>query len=434
MAKKPLGPEGARFKKANWNPQESGEKRTYLEAREALEARNSELEAKITELETALADPALGSLFREVRLPSWVFEEHKGPHTFAGIVEIEEPPVEESVRIVGCVESLMQAHKEIYDETNKGKGLTGEYAVNRANIMKSKIKSICENRVDNFDYGANRFKIKTQSGEIELICESSNPRFVVENGDAVDKSTIIYRYPVNVELYERMRLACYELQHQATELFNAYVERSEKAADMYGRIHSLKMSRRKVAWVGLAGFVAAIGLYIYSDLPIPFTGGPEIDSRLACANTLVGQNGGKIPPEPKLAFLSHGSFSKYDGSDNWFKFDDKLTANDSVEVTSVKLGPDAYDPNGSTLRAQVMNRSDRPIGSFSASLELAKMNDQSCEHGAFQTVSEYSGRVIQPGTSGEVVFAYDKIYHPMDGQSVAIWLTYGPPSPQPSER
>ncbi len=44
MAKKPLGPEGARFKKADWNPQATGSKGTYISDRDALEARVAELE------------------------------------------------------------------------------------------------------------------------------------------------------------------------------------------------------------------------------------------------------------------------------------------------------------------------------------------------------------------------------------------------------
>ena len=44
MAKKPLGSEGARFKKADWNPQATGAKGTYISDRDALEARVAELE------------------------------------------------------------------------------------------------------------------------------------------------------------------------------------------------------------------------------------------------------------------------------------------------------------------------------------------------------------------------------------------------------
>jgi hypothetical protein len=180
------------------------------------------------------------------------------------------------------------------------------------------------------------------------------------------------------------------------------------------------------------GWIAAIGLYIYSDLPIPFVGGTSSDTRLACANTLVRQNGGAIPTAPQFTFLSNGG--PYLGSDNWFAFADRLASSDNVEISSIKIGPSANGVPGGTLRAQIMNRSTQPIGNFVAATEIAKMSDNSCEHGAFQSANEYSGRVIQPGTSGEIVFAFDTITYPYDNQGAAVWISYGTPSARPSER
>jgi hypothetical protein len=84
---------------------------------------------------------------------------------------------------------------------------------------------------------------------------------------------------------------------------------------------------------------------------------------------------------------------------------------------------------------EIINRSDRPIGQFSGSLEIAKMTENACQHETFETVSDLASTVIQPGTSATIDLNMSQgIASPTADSGAVVWLNYQPISARPSER
>lgn len=273
MTEKRLGPEGARFKKGSWAPTNEGSgaaKRTYLDEREALEARIVELEAKNSELEASLADPSLGRLFRDVGLASWIFDELEGPFFFDGLHGADDGPIDAmDLCIIEDPLHLLGLEHEVYQAFDQTKGLKGDDAIKIAKGISLDIAD-AERRAAYTsqpplpaDKSAHIYRIRHSSGVIYQLSESKDCEFLLEPGAEISETTVIYRFPITLEYHNIVAAARAEQEMVARRLFASFIERSTKANTLYERVHTLKGDRRIFAWVAAAGWLAAALIWYF---------------------------------------------------------------------------------------------------------------------------------------------------------------------------
>jgi hypothetical protein len=427
MAKKPLGPEGARFKKADWNPQATSSKGTYISDRDALEARVAELEKVngiTVEVMTVKPEHLKGS----------------GPYVVRYLVE-----------------DAQRIEHDFYKKADRA----------LENLMRERVQAALENN----DFGslASLGKlppvavIKSADGECFVPMPTAGiVRPSLPDLSRVNEGDEIFKVQIDAELYDQEERAFAALGIAALEVAKSYRDAGQYTPE---RIKTLltgadavmkerdqlrdqvaKLKHRDTNFVpitsqrdfsiiaGAIGWIAAIGLYIYSDLPIPFVGGQSSETQISCANRLAGQNGAALPIPTQFTFVSERRVTSE--RDAWFAFGPTQSApSDSVEITSIKFGPLNYGSAVGMVTAEVMNRSDRPIGQFSGAVEIAKINDNACQHESFHTFNDALGTVIQPGTSANVQLVLPQaIAEPTNDGAAVIWLNYQPISARPSER
>lgn len=273
MTEKRLGPEGARFKKGSWAPTNEGSgaaKRTYLDEREALEARNAELETKAAELEASLADPSLGRLYRDVGLASWIFDELEGPFIFDGLHGAGHGPIDAmDVCITEDPFHLLRLERGIYQAFNQTKGLKGDDAIKMAKGISLDIAD-AERRAAytsqppiSADKSAHIYCIRHSSGVLYQLSESKDCEFLIEPGAEIGKTTVIYRFPLTLEHHNNVAGARADQEMVARRLFASFIERSTTANKLYERVHTLKGDRRIFAWVAAAGWLAAALIWYF---------------------------------------------------------------------------------------------------------------------------------------------------------------------------
>lgn len=427
MAKKPLGPEGARFKKADWNPQATGSKGTYISDRDALEARVAELEKVngiTVEVVTVKAEHLKGN----------------GPYVVRYLVE-----------------DAQRIEHDFFKKADRA----------LENLMRERVQAAFEN--EDYESLASLGKlppvavIKSADGECFVPMPTAGiVRPSLPDLSRVSEGDEIFKVQLDRELYDEQERAFGAIGVAALETAKSYRDAAhftpEKIADLEASLDALsaerdklrdqvaKLKHRDTNFVPITsqrdfsiiaaavGWIAAIGLYIYSDLPIPFVGSGASNDEIACATRLAGQNGATVPIQSQFTFLSERRTSG--SSTDWFWFDESsVPENNGVEVTSMVFGPSSFNDAIGEVRATIMNRSDQPIGRFSGAVEVAIISDDACQHETFQTYSDSSGIVIQPGTSASVEIALPQgIAYPSDGSDAVIWFNYQPVSARPSER
>jgi len=429
MAKKPLGPEGARFKKADWNPQATGSKGTYISDRDALEARVAELE-KVNGITVDVVT---------------VKPEHlkgNGPYVVRYLVE-----------------DAQRIDHELYKKADSALEA----------IMRERVKTALDN--DDFEPIASLLKlppvavIKSADGECFVPMPTAGiVRPSLPDLSRVNEGDELFKVQLDSELYdqegrvtEALTAALLKLadsyrdaaQHTPEEIASLKTQLKANEADRNklreqiskdkGRVANATVVETKLGGFAVAaaiGWVVAIGLYIYSDLPIPFVGGSASNDEIACANRLAAQNGATIPIPSQFVFMSDLRTSS--SRDQWFSFDEDeplIAASDGVEITYMSFRPETDYSAIGVVEATIMNRSDQPIGRFGGAVEIANIGDNACQHETFQTYSDSSGIVIQPGTSANVDIALPQgISIPSEGSDAVIWFNYQPISARPSER
>ena len=508
MAKKPLGPEGARFKKGDWNPQDTGAKHTYLDERTALEKRVADLEkvngitvetvtltrgmvdgdgpfiikflepngsefeyaalsgdpsatkahfARVAksqiadeELDTPLITPPLGEM-ADATVASWL----KSPGDYV----IEGEPI-----------AVIETDKVTIDLEAAISGQMGPHLVQAGDNFKAgdSIGSIAPPQVDS----KAGWPFTGALPPVAVIKSPAGERFIsmpiagtlkhlqtdlakVQLGDDLFSVAIsppyFIRWKQGRELYEAALLkearAIRTASQYTPERINALITGGDAAmkerdrlrdqiAKDKGRVANATVVETKLGGFAIAaaiGWIAAIGLYIYSDLPIPFVGGQSSETQIACATRLAGQNGAATPIPAQLTFVSD-STEPYSGS-SWFSFSGpENAANDGVEITSIKLHS-SYGSAVGVVTLEIMNRSTQPIGQFAGSIEIAKMTENACQHETFSTVSDLANTVIQPGTSATIDLNTPQgIASPTANSGAVVWLNYQPISARPSER
>lgn len=426
MAKRPLSPEGARFDKADWNPQATGSKGTYISDREALEARVAELEKVngiTVEVMTVKPEHLKGS----------------GPYVVRYLVE-----------------DAQRIEHDFYKKADRA----------LENLMRERVQAALESN----DFGslASLGKlppvavIKSADGECFVPMPTAGiVRPSLPDLSRVNEGDEIFKVQLDAELYDHEERAFAALGVAALEVAKSYRDAAhyspEEIASLKAQLKANEADRNKLreqiskdkgrvanatnvesklggfAVAAAIGWVAAIGLYLYSDLPIPFAGGGASDEQMACANRLAAQAGATVPVPAQFVFMSEARASNWD---SWFRFDEpEIAADDGIEITRIKFGALAYGSAVGVVTADVMNRSDRPVGQFSGAVEIAQISDDACQHEVFQTYRDLSGVVIQPGTSATVEMALPEgISSPGNGSDAVIWLNYQAVSARPSER
>jgi hypothetical protein len=265
MAKKPLGPEGARFKKADWNPQATGSKGTYISERDALEARVAELEKVngiTVEVITVKPEHLKGS----------------GPYVVRYLVD-----------------DAQRIEHDFYKKADRA----------LENLMRERVQAALESN----DFGslASLGKlppvavIKSADGECFVPMPTAGiVRPSLPDLSRVNEGDEIFKVQLDTELYDQEGRAFAALGAAALEVAKSYRDATEftpediaslkaqlKANDAdrnklreqiskdKGRVANATNVESKLGGFAIAaaiGWVAAIGLYIYSDLPIPFFG------------------------------------------------------------------------------------------------------------------------------------------------------------------
>jgi biotin carboxyl carrier protein len=508
MAKKPLGPEGARFKKADWNPQATGSKGTYISERDALEARVAELEkvngitvetvsltrgmidgdgpfivkflepdgaefeyaalsgdpsatrahfAQVAksqiadkESDTSLIAPPLGEM-ADATVASWL--KNPGDYVVAGelivVIETDKATIDLEAEISGQMgPHLVQAGDNFKAGESIGSivpfqaNSDAQWPYASALPPVAVIKSPAGERFISMPIAGTLKHLQADLAKVQL----GDDLFSV----AISPPYFI-RWKQGRELYEATLLkearAIRTASQYTPERINALItggdavmKERDRLRDQISkdksRVANATVVESKLGGFAVAaaiGWIAAIGLYIYSDLPIPFVGGPSSEAQITCATRLAGQNGATIPIPAQLTFVSD-STSPYSG-DSWFSFNGpEIGPSDGVEITSIKLRS-ARDSAGGEVTAEIMNRSAQPIGQFAGSVEIAKMSENACQHETFENVSDLAGTVIQPGTSATVTLNMPRgIASPTADSGAVIWLNYQPISARPSER
>ena len=265
MAKKPLGPEGARFKKADWNPQATGSKGTYISDRDALEARVAELEKVngiTVEVVTVKAEHLKGN----------------GPYVVRYLVE-----------------DAQRIEHDFFKKADRA----------LENLMRERVQTAFEN--EDYESLASLGKlppvavIKSADGECFVPMPTAGiVRPSLPDLSRVSEGDEIFKVQLDRELYDEQERAFSAIGVAALETAKSYRDAAhftpEKIADLEARLDTLgaerdklrdqvaKLKHRDTNFVPITsqrdfsiiaaavGWIAAIGLYIYSDLPMPFGG------------------------------------------------------------------------------------------------------------------------------------------------------------------
>lgn len=275
MTEKRLGPEGARFKKGSWAPTNEGSgatKRTYLDEREALEARIVELEAKNSELEASLTDPSLGVVYREVALPSWVTSEFKGPYIFEQFDNEKHGPLDSKTDIILEEPSLLFNLKEqVYQAFERTRGKSQKVAPAIARSIINDISVIAKQAtyikqppcVTPDDKRRIAFCVHHANGTLILCTEVLSVEFLIQSGTQIDVDTKVYRYPMTAEQYANLRAAYDEQEDLSHTLFDCFIERSEMVARKWGDRNELARDRRYMTYAAIAGWLAAALIWYF---------------------------------------------------------------------------------------------------------------------------------------------------------------------------
>lgn len=268
MAKKPLGPEGARFKKGDWNPQETGAKRTYLDERTALEKRVADLE-KVNGITVATVQVETSHL------------KGGGPHV---------------VRFL--VDDATRFEHEFYRHDDKAltkfadELVAREVAVPRSDLLEKlpALKAVAVIKSADGEC----FVTMPQTGIFRPLLPDLSP---VKVGDA------IFAVQVDSDLYTRERRSLVEMMKAAMRSAISFRRSSEFTPEQIQELrstvsklesenrslnHKIEKNSQAVQAAddakkglgclligGLIGWVVAVGLYLYSDLPVPFFGDDE---------------------------------------------------------------------------------------------------------------------------------------------------------------
>lgn len=268
MAKKPLGPEGARFKKSDWNPQDTGAKRTYLDERTALEKRVADLE-KVNGITVATVQVEPAHLKGD------------GPHVVRYLVD----------------DGARFAH-EFYRHDDKAltkfadELVAREVAVPRSDLLEKlpALKAVAVIKSADGEC----FVTMPQTGIFRPLLPDLSP---VKVGDA------IFAVQVDSDLYTRERRSLIAMMKAAMRSAITFRRSSEftpeQIQELRSRIFKLESENRSLNHKieknsqavqaaddtkkglgclligGLIGWLAALGLYLYSDLPIRFVGDDE---------------------------------------------------------------------------------------------------------------------------------------------------------------
>lgn len=528
MTKKPLGPEGARFKKANWNPQDSSAKRTYIDEHKALQQRLAELEKVqgfTIETVTLSRDMVSGKgpfviKYLEPNGAAFEYEALSGDDAkvkrhftqavraaLAGVpngqaVRVPVPDLGEGVpgaKIaswerpqgstveVDDVIAILETEKASVEIVSPIKGTLNRHLVPARAQVAVGVEMAEITPLVTTDMQVGDWPFCPSLPTVALIQSPSGDKFLtmpdegilehlqpdlsrVEIGDPLFAVKMtehhFFRCENGRELYEEALLDEAQRLASATNVtpdqiaaLNAKIASLEKAKSEQSAAHDralnevrernkklaqdIKDQDKKYAPFkrqeeksgclligGLIGWVAAIGLYIYSDLPIPFVGGAEENPSYACATRLLAQNNLTPTPDPNFVVLSDMRLAAYQRS--WYSFADPLiTPNDDIEITSVSLTNDS--PSGAVLTVELMNRSDQPIGDFAGAVEFAEIGDSACAHRGFDKGPDPFGVIIQPGTSGSVMVRLPNLYTPGEGEDAVVWFHYQPQSPNARE-
>lgn len=523
MTKKPLGPEGARFKKANWNPQDSSAKRTYIDEHKALQQRLSELEKVqgfTIETVSLTRDMVSGKgpfviKYLEPSGAAFEYEALSGndakvkahfaqairaalkgvPNGQAVRVPVPDlgegvpgakiqpwPRAEGSTVEIDDVIAVLETDKASVEIVAPIKGTLSRYLLPANAQVAVGVEIVEITPLVMSDMSISDWPFCSSLPTVALIQSPSGDKFLampdegilehlqpdlsrVEIGDPLFAVKMtehhFFRWENGRELYEEALLDEAQRLASATNVtpdqiaalnakiasldkakaeqtaahdraLNEVRERNKKLAqdikDQDKKYAPFKRQEEKSGCLligGLVGWVAAIGLYIYSDLPIPFVGGSEENPSYVCATRLLAQNNLVATPDPNFVLLSGERLAAY--QDSWYRFDDPIIApSDDIEITSVRLTNDS--PSGAVLNIELMNRSDSPIGDFAGAVEFAEIGSSACEHRGFDKGPDPFGRIIQPGTSGSVLIRLPNLYTPGSDEEAVVWFHYQPQS------
>lgn len=274
MTEKKLGPEGARFKKGSWAPTNEGSgtaKRTYLDEREALEARNAELEAKVAELREAVNKArAEGRIyFSEIVDPELVEWRTSSPYVLSidPANETRNPPGIAAYHQdwMHKVDSKIQRIKSIFDEAISKIPRTPSLS-NRWNdqIDAERFNGLEGKYADDdfFNYGFN-----IDETGYGLLCPDPDAEFLYESGQTIDLKTPVWRTPVDQSKADKIydALGDYYVSLGAAEA--EFRELAKSAITEIARGNNLamalKMERRNLILASVSGWVVAALIWYF---------------------------------------------------------------------------------------------------------------------------------------------------------------------------
>lgn len=519
MAKKPLGPEGARFKKADWNPQATGSKGTYISERDALEARVAELEkvngitvetvsltrgmidgdgpfivkflepdgaefeyaalsgdpsatrahfARVAksqiadkESDTSLITPPLGEM-ADATVASWL--KNPGDYVVEGeliaVIETDKATIELEAEISG----QMGPHLVQAGDNFKAGDSIGSIVPSQANADAqwpyasalppvAVIKSPSGERFISMPIAGTLKHLqadlaKVQIGDDLFSVAISPPYFI--------------RWKQGRELYEATLLkearAIRTASQYTPERINALItggdavmkERDrlrDQIAKDKNRVANATVVESKLGGFTIAaaiGWIAAIGLYIYSDLPIPFVGGSNAErsvlseAQIACVKRAVETDYGepyRLLPSSSYLDDADGDFLNFVPVNN---YQDSIMG---IRVQNIEISRGSGD--WYTVELNVLNpieNNNGPLRYMGIDLRAFTFNDGGCTQIMKQnrtvslversileqsrrTRSGYDGVLLQPGEQRR--FSYS--FHFNEGQSgtpVVTGLTF----------
>ena len=506
MAKKPLGPEGARFKKADWNPQATGAKGTYISDRDALEARVAELE-KVNGITVETVSLARGMVdgdgpfiikFLEPDGAEFEYAALSGNPAaakarFASVAKSQIADEESDVPLItpplgdmadatvaswlknpgdyvteGEPIAVIETDKATIDLEAAISGQMGQHLVQAGDNFKAgeSIGSILPPQVDSNA----QWPFAGALPPVAVIKSPAGERFIsmpiagtlkhlqadlakVQLGDELFSISVsaphFSRWKQGHELYEAALLkearSIRTASQYTPERINALITGGDAVMKERDRLRDqIAKDKNRVANVTTVesrlgcfiiatavGWITAIGLYIYSDLPVPFFGSANAKSlteeQIACIQRTVETETREAQRLlPASSYLNHAS-------GNVLNFTPARNNQDTImgiRVQDIEVS-DGSSGNWYNVRLKILNPIENRNGPMRyAGIELRSFNfdNNQCNQvfGGFKTISlveqsvldqnpraGYNGALLQPGEQREFNYSF----HYNEGQS-----------------